>query len=362
MKLKFLLLFLSSLFLVACSSSDESTNSKTFRFLDLDQDVFLQKTQPSEISFLALDFDTDLSKWDISLANDNNTIDCSISKIEQTGAGYNNTSSKAQRIFLKTATLPAGFYTLIIKNKISNQIYSETFKVVPTLFSSIQHESVTSYHFEATASNNNILFFQGANYTIDDLAIGAGVQSVTLENRETFVNSSINFTVVNSKVTFKIPNAVQPGNYFLAVKNINGTTAYFSYDLLIVEEKKPVITNVNKTVLSSGEALIITGTNLRYLLNDDAIPSQDLLKVRVPLWLEFTNFKGIGHYIFDVYSIEPQDFKVNETGTQITFMIPKKVNAYFFNDFPTNSFFEGTITILSGPFKSSPINVKMNYN
>lgn len=362
MKLKFLLFFFSCFLFLACSTSDESASTKTFQFLDLDQDVFLQKSQPSEISFLALDFDTDLSHWETTLANDNSSIDCTVSKIEQTGSGYMNTSSRAQRIFLKTATLPAGYYTLIIKNKISNQTYSETFKVVPTIFSSIQHESITSYHFEPTASNNNILFFQGATYSIDDLAIGAGIQSVTLENRETFVNSSVNFTIVNNKVTFKIPTAVNPGNYFLAIKNINGTTTYFSYDLLIVAEKKPVITSVNKSVLNTGESLIITGTNLRYLLNEDSLPSQGLLKVRVPLSLGFTNFKGTGYYMFDVYANNSTDFKINDAGTQIIFDIPKKTTALYFNDYPTNSYFEGTITIVSGPFKSSPINVRLNYN
>jgi len=362
MKLKFLLSLFSCVLFLACSTSDESASTKTFRFLDLDQDVFLQKSQPSEISFLALDFDTDLSHWEIILANDNSNIDCTISKIEQTGSGYMNTSSRAQRIFLKTATLPASYYTLIIKNKISNQIYSETFKVVGTAFNSIQHESVTSYHFEPTVGNNNILFFQGATYSIPDLAIGAGIQSVTLENRETLINSSINFSIVNNKVTFKIPTAVNPGNYFLAVKNINGTTAYFYYDLLIIVEKKPIITSVNKSVLSSGESLIITGTNLRYLLNEDALPSQGLLKVRVPLSLLISNFKGNGSYIYDVFGNTSTDFKINDAGTQIIFDIPKKATAIYFNDTPANTYFEGSITIVSGPFKSSEINVRLNYN
>ncbi len=350
-----------ALVVISCSKEEEIENPKIFRFLEFEKDVLLPNISESEITFLALGFDTKIEELDITLSNGISNFPVNINKIENTKAGWTNTKGELHRIYLKIPKLDYGDYTLQIKYNKTNQLYSDVFLVRNKTFSNLKSEDFTSY----TILNNSILqdylYFQNTSNTIEQDPNPNSVQQVFLENKTTLVSYSINYQIVNGDINFDIPSSIPEDSYFLYIKYNTGLTNYFQKDIIILNQQLPTITSINKNLFSGGEEIKLDGTNFRYKIQPDILPTSGLSNTQTETVLVFKDINREFIFSYGRYEqFDPNYNDINTDGSKLICKISALAKANIFTDV-NRTYFEGQVYIKSGPYKSNPLEVKIVY-
>jgi hypothetical protein len=348
---------------MSCSKEEDQENPKVFRFLEFEKDVLLPNTSESELTFLALDFDNKIQEWEISLSNGTVNFPISINKIENTKYGLMNTTSFIQRIYLKMPKLDIGDYTLKIKYNKTSQIYSDIFLVRNEIFRKLKSSDYTTYNFipDASVVVRDYLYFQNALNVIEKELNPNSVRQVFLENKTTLVSYSINCQISNGDVNFNIPLSIPIGSYFLSIKYNNGLTSYFEKDIVVLDQQLPTITKINKNLFSSGDEIIVDGTNFRYKIQPDILPSSGLLNIQTQTILVFKDINREFSFSYGGYAqFDPNYNDINADGTKLISKIDAFAKANIFTD-ANRTYFEGQVYLKSGPYQSNPVDVKIVY-
>lgn len=343
--------------LIGACSSDEPT-SKEFRYLGFEKNVLLPAINERDITFYALSFDNNINNWELKLSNGVKDFPVTLNLIEDTGHGWVTVSEYLQKIYFKAPAFGAGDYTLTIKNKITGQLQSDTFLVRDNYFDKVKSASDAAYGLEDT---DNYLYYQNSkNRILSDVNTNS-IEKIVLENDATFNPIILEYEVNNEgKIDFTIPKVTPIGVYYLAIYYNNGLSSFFERKLIVLEEQKPVIDNVNKTIINSGETLILKGSDFRYTINENLIPTKGLGYIANETALVFT--KGSEEYVVSIgrYKDDEMYSNINDSFTELTFKIPTKDNFYIFSD-PAKTYFEGEVYLKNGPYKTAPFTLKINF-
>lgn len=369
MKLKTILLFVLSLSILSCSSDD--AKSEEFHFLEFEKDIILPSANSGDISFFAIYFDTKLSNWELKLSDESgNVVPAELSKVEDTRFSYANGAS-LQKISFKAAPKEEGVYTLIITNRTTNQVYTDHFLVRSKTFNEIEYPYADDYTLLFAYSSDqakptqDFIYFHNVKNTIKSTLLTTGISGIRLEETTTFKQYNIDYTIdpYTNKIEFAIPEGVPAGKYYLSVRYNNLTEAYFEKDIVVQEEKLPVITSINKNTFKAGEIMTIKGMNFRYKVNSSLLPNGIFGAHMTPSSLEVNTGNGIGNLDLSPYESQPSFKYMNVEGTEINFPIPRNTGPddFFYVSDSEGTYFEGTIAVRTGPFVSEPVHVRIEF-
>lgn len=369
MKLKTILLFVLSLSILSCSSDD--AKSEEFNFLEFEKDIILPSANSHEISFFAFSFDTRLGNWDIKISDeDGNDLPAEFSKVEDTRFSYGDRGS-IQKVSFTAAPKTEGVYTVIITNKTTNQIYTDHFLVRSKTFNEISYPYadpytlVSAYSSNETPPTQDYIYYQNVTNTINSTLLTTGISGIRLEETTTFQQYNIDYSVNKNfnKIEFVIPKGVPAGKYYLSVRYNNLTEAYFEKDIVVQEEKLPVITSINKNTFKAGEIMTLKGMNFRYHVNSNLLPNGIFGAHQTPSYLSVTNDFGTGDLQLSTYEPDPSSKYMNAEGTEINFPIPRNTgpNDFFYVSDSDGTYFEGTIAVRTGPYISEPVHVRIEF-
>ncbi|MCG8207859.1 hypothetical protein [Tenacibaculum finnmarkense] len=339
----------------ACSSDEPS--SKEFRYLGFEKDVLLPALNERDITFYALGFDTNKNNWELTLNNGTKDIPVTLNTIEETIYGWESVEEYMQKIYCKVPAFGTGNYTLIIKNKITGQLQSDVFLVRDNTFNEVESAGEAFYSLEM---EKDYLYYQNTINKIRSNINTNSIEKVVLENTATFNPIAVTYEVNNERLHFTIPKATPVGVYYLAVYYNSGLNSYFEKELIVLEEQKPVITSLNKTAFTPGENLELKGSNFRYTINKDFIPTKGLARIKIETALVFNNGKeevamSLGRYEEDeIYN------NINSTYTELKYEIPTREKFYVFSDVD-KTYFEGEVYLKNGPYKSAPFTVRIDF-
>lgn len=368
MKSKIIFLFIVSIIMSSCSSED--AKSEQFEFLEFEKDVVLPSVNNGDITFLAIHFDENLSNWDLKLTDDaGNVLPVTLSSVKKTGNGY--ADNEIQRIAFTAAPKNEGVYTLVIKNKTTDQLYTDHFIVSSKTFNKIQYPSAAPYNIIGAWSSNepeptwDYIYYQKIKNIIQSDLVTTGISGIKLENVTTFKEYNIDYSVntETKKIEFTVPAGVPEGNYYLSVRYSNFTSAYFEKDILVQEEKLPKVTSINKNTFKGKEIMTLKGSDFRYKVDLDLLPGSLFSTYQVSSYLVFTNNTGTGEIELSTYDKDPSFKFMNAEGTEINFPIQGETSAddfYFSNDYP-RTYFEGTVQIRTGAYLSEPIAIRIDF-
>ncbi|WP_289663790.1 hypothetical protein [Flavobacterium panacagri] len=363
MKLKFICLVLVSVIFFSCSSEDEK--SEQFTFLEFEKDVMLPAVNSHDISFLALNFDNNVSHWDFKLTdNDGNAVPVEAINVERTITSIGDIN--VQRINFKAHPKSEGLYTLVIKNTITNQLYTDYFLVESGVFNEMEYSYPSSYTLNANNQEKptaDYLYFQNIKNTITSNLLTTGIKSVTLQDKKTLKEYNLDFSVnaQTKKIEFVISTGVPEGNYFLSVRYNNLINNYFEKDIVVQAEKLPKLSSINKNIFQGGETLILKGLNFNYNINEEYIPSLNNRYNIVTTALIFTDKYKAGE-IFLYAESKTSNKNINAAGTEINYVIPKNtgIDDFFFVSDQSATFFEGTVAVRVGPYTSEALPIRVN--
>lgn len=349
-----------ALVVISCSK-DEEEKPKIFRFLEFRKDVLLPNINESEISFLAMDFDTKVEEWEITLSNGTINFPVSIKNIEKTAFSWNvNPNSPIQVIYLRIPKLEYGDYTLMIKNNLTNQVYSDVFLVRSKTFKNVKSSNITTYTM-INSEPQDYLYFQNTSNTIEEDPNPNSVQQVFLENKTTQIAYSVNYQILNGNINFDIPLSIPVGSYFLSIKYNTGLTSYFEKDIIILDQQLPSITAINKNLFSGAEEIKIDGLNFRYKILAGILPVSGLSNTQTETVLVFKDINREYNFSYGRYAqFDPNYNDISNEGTKLVYKIPSISNANIFTD-SNRTYFEGVVFVKCGPYKSNSINVKIVY-
>jgi hypothetical protein len=359
--------FLSAL-TFSCSSDDERT-SPTFRFLEFEKDVLLPALNEREITFLAIDFDENIGKWELILSDGQQNNPVTLSKVETTIHGWQSTESRLQRIYVKTPALGEGDYLLQIKNKTSGQIHSEKFLIRSDVFNQISQEYpntsytlISSYSEGETKPITDYLYFQNTSSTITADITKNGIQKITLDNRDFSKSFILGHEIsTNNEIVFTIPETIPVGSYFLSVHYDNGLSSYFEKDIIVLERQIPVVESINKETFSEGETLILKGKDFRYDIKPGILPADGLSNPRTTSFLVFKDNQKEYTLSFGAYAEYDERYEdINTEATELIYKIPSKSNAFFYIENGKN-YFEGEVFVRNGPYDSNPMPIRIEY-
>lgn len=369
MKLKTILLFVLSLSILSCSSDDPK--SEEFHFLEFEKDIILPSVNSRDITFLAVSFDSKLSNWDLKISDENgNDLPAQFSKVEDTGFWYPD-AGHIQRISITAAPKTEGIYTMVITNKTTNQIYTDHFLVRSKTFNemdyyyAVPYTTISGYSEGQTPPTQDYIYFHNIKNTIKSTLLTSGITDIRLEETTTFAQYNIAYSLdpYTKKIEFTIPAGVPAGKYYLSVRYDNLTEAYFEKDIVVQEEKLPVLTSVNKNTFKAGETMILKGINFRYKVNSSLIPSGFFRDYKTSSSLEVNNGHGTGNLDLSPYESQPSFKYMNVEGTEINFPIPKNTGPddFFYVSDSEGTYFEGTIAVRTGPYVSEPVHVRIEF-
>ncbi|WP_108867152.1 hypothetical protein [Aquimarina aquimarini] len=353
----------------SCSSDDSDRVSPQFTFFEFDKDVLLPALNEREISFYALDFDENIGNWELTLSDGQKDIPVTLSKVETTTFGWVTTESRLQKIYFKAPAFGGGDYTLTIKNTTTNQTYSDVFLVRSTTFNKVLPGAVdvlytgsnTSYTIAGSREAEDYLFFQNSTNTISEGITTNGIQKVLLEKKDNSESFSLEYNLdSNDNLSFTIPPSIQVGNYFLSVHYTNGLSTYFIKDIVVMDQQTPVIASANKETFSSEETLIIKGQNFRYKINHDLLTTKGISNPQSPTYLVFKDANREHTVSFGRYSGDEFFDNINTDGTELSYKIPVKSEAYIFTDREA-TYFEGEMYIQTAYHKSEAVPVRIDY-
>ncbi|OWP83439.1 hypothetical protein BWK59_10495 [Flavobacterium davisii] len=357
--MKTLYTLLIGLVLLSCSKKSEDETVKIFRFLEFENDVLLPNINESELTFLAIDFDKKIEDWEIKLSNGKEDFPTGINRIETTMYGWTNGDKIAQRIYLRIPKLEYGDYTVSIKNKKTNQIYTDVFLVRNKVFRGLK--SVESTTYSIIHDTPDYLYFQNTTNSITNDPYSNTVKQVVLEDKTTMVSYSINFQVINNTIAFTIPKTIPQGIYYFSIKYTNGIANYHEKDIVILEQQLPQINSINKSVFNSGEELKLEGINFRYKIATGILPFDGLSNVQTGTYLVFKDIKNEYNLSCGIYENNNQDYNdISSSETKLLYKIPPLSKASIFTD-ANKTYFDGEVYVKSGPYKSNPIKVKVVY-
>ncbi|MDR7372899.1 hypothetical protein [Flavobacterium aquidurense] len=354
--------------MASCSSED--AKSEQFEFLEFEKDVVLPSVNSGDITFLAIHFDENLSNWDLKLTDDaGNVLPVVLSSVKKTGTGYEN--HEIQRIAFKAAPKNEGVYTLVIKNKTTDQLYTDHFIVRSKTFNKIQYPAAEPYNIIGVWTANepepiwDYIYYQNIKNTIQSELVTTGISGIKLENVTTLKEYNIDYSVntQTKKIEFTVPVGVPEGNYYLSVRYSNFTSAYFEKDILVQEEKLPKVTSINKNTFKGKEIMTLKGSDFRYKADLDLFPGSQFSTYKVSSYLVFTNNTGTGEIELSTYDQDPSFKYMNAEGTEINFPFQGKTSAddfYYGNDYP-RTYFEGTVQVRTGAYLSEPIAIRVDF-
>lgn len=359
--MRFLLFFVmlsTSLILTSCSKDEDSKKPLTFRFLEFKKDVLVPNFNPSTISIYGINFDSDLNNWQLLLVNQNNqTFPVLMSSVTNTSYGFRN-GVTLQEIKINVPSLSIGDYSLTISNIITGQVQKEVFLVRVNTFNSIKYPYGSIYNLGSITNDTiDYYYFQNIKNTIVSSLPINNILNVHLKSKNGSLNYDLDYSILEGKVNFIIPNLVQPGKYYLSLEYNNSTSNYFEKDILILEEQLPVATTINKNIFQEGETITLTGYNFRYKVNNNSLPYDDLFSSYPNSSLVFRQTSGSGEFIIYPFPTDSTFNMINSMGTTINFKIPSQ----FFITSIQGKFFEGQLIVRSGPYFSAPLPIKINY-
>lgn len=368
MKSKIIFLFILTLIMSSCSGDD--AKSEQFEFLEFEKDVVLPSLNSGDITFLAIDFDDNLSNWDLKLTDDaGNVLPAILSSVQDTGFGY--VDHAIQRIAFKAAPKNEGVYTLEIKNKTTNQIYIDHFLVRSKTFNKIEYpytvdfSIISGWSVNETRPTADYIYFHNIKNTITSDLVTTGIAGIRLEDLTTLKEYNINYSInaETKKIEFSVPPGVPEGNYYLSVRYNNLTSAYFEKDILVQDEKVPMVASINKNTFKGKETMTLKGSNFRYKVDADLLPGSIFTTFKVSSSLIFVNSNGTGEVQLSTYDQDPSFKYMNAEGTEINFPIPGNTSEddfFYSNDYP-RTYFEGTVQMRTGPYLSKPIAIRIDY-
>lgn len=362
-KINYFLLLLIILF-SSCSSDDNSKkqSSSKFRFLEFKKDVLIPSINSGDITFYGVNFDNNLNNWQLNLVNeDNASFPVNITSVENTSISFKN-GENLQEIKFNAPSLDYGDYTLLIKNKSTNQTYTDTFLIRSNTFNKISYENQSSYGISAfTDITENLYFYHNITNTIESNIKTNHIVGVKLYNKNTLAEVTLDYSInSNNKIEFVIPSSVTPGTYYLSVNYKNLINSYFEKDILVLEEQSPTISKISKKTFKGGEVMKISGKNFRYKVNFDLLPINDLFEPFPNSSLIFKDATGVGQEIISPYKSNSTYSYINAEGTEINFPIPKN-NFFITGSDNQGYYFEGKVIVRSGPYLSEPISIRINY-
>ncbi|MBA6156662.1 hypothetical protein H3Z83_09065 [Tenacibaculum sp. S7007] len=348
-----------SIFLVilVSSCSSDTPNSKEFRYLGFEKEVLLPAVNEREFSFYALSFDTNKNNWELTLNDGRKDIPVTLNRIEDTPYGWESVEEYMQKIHCKIPAFGTGNYTLIVKNKITGQVQSDVFLVRDNTFNEVKSAGEASYSLER---KKNYLYYQNTTNTILSNINTNSIEKVVLENTTTLNSIIVAHEVNNEKLHFTIPKATPVGLYYLAVYYKSGLNSYFEKELIILDEQKPVITSLNKSTFTPGESLQLKGSNFRYTINEDFIPTKGLARIKTKTVLVFNNGKDEQAMSLGRYEEDEMYNNINSTFTELTFEIPGKESFYIYSDVD-KTYLEGEVYLKNGPYKSDSFTLRINF-
>lgn len=369
MKSKITLLFLLSLFIVSCSGDDDA-KSKQFEFLEFEKDVVLPSLNSGDITFLAIDFDTNLGNWDLKLTDEDGTVLAAVlDRVEDTRIGF--ADKRIQRVAFKAAPKNEGVYTLVIKNKTTEQVYTDHFIVRSKTFNKINYQYVEDYTILFAHSSNeqeptqDYIYFHNIKNTIQSSILTSGISGIRLEDVSTFKSYDLEYSINSNtkKVEFIISSGVPAGKYFLSVRYNNLIDTYFEKDIVVQEEKMPVISSINKAAFKGGETMVLKGSNFRYNFNLDLLPGSAYRYYKSRTALVFTDLYGTGEIELSAYESDASFKYMNTQATEVNYPIPVKTvdKFFFFVSDKEATYFEGTVALRTGPYISEPMKIRIDF-
>ncbi len=355
--------FIALVLLVTSCSDDDQDTSKEFRFLEFTHDVVLPSLSSREITFHAIDFDTNINNWELSLSDGTKEIPATLTKVEKTRFGWTGVTSRLQLIYVEIPALGIGDYTLTIKNNRTDQLYSDIFLIRSERFTSITSPVIASYSLGDTSGVvQDHLYFQNLQYAVDEGIVLNGIQRVLLETKETLNTTTLTHEVIegNKELRFTIPLDTAVGSYYLAIEYNNGLRTYFAKDITVVEQQLPVLESVNKENFVEGDTLQLKGKNFRYRVDGTLLPTNGLNTVAVDTELVFRDRNRDFRYTFLGFK-EAENFEdINAQGTELIFKIPNKVDSFMFTD-DDETYFEGEVFVRSAGYESEPLPIRIEY-
>lgn len=362
MKIKihlFLLILITIIY--SCSDDDSSNQSAQFRFLGFEKDVLLPAINSREITFFGLDFDENLNNWELSLVNqENESFIVNITSISNTLSFKNG--KRLQEIKFNAPPFGNGKYSITIKNKSTNQTYTDTFLVKSNVFKEIEYEYQSSYNLTSSVDvTQDLYYFHNITNTITSDINTNNIVGINLQNTSTLSEISLDYSInANNKVQFIIPPSVSPGTYYLSIEYNNLINSYFEKDILVLEEQSPIIDSINKNIFQGGEIMKISGANFRYNVNFDLLPINDLFDPFPNSGLIFKDATGTGQQIISPFEYHSTYGYINSERTEINFPIP--TDQFFITGMDSKGYyFEGEVIVRSGPYLSEPISIRINY-
>ncbi len=345
-----------TLLISACSSDSDALNSKEFRYLGFEKDVLLPSVNERDIVFYTISFDTNKSNWELTLNDEAKNIPVTLTKVEETGHGWTAIDDPLQKIYCKVPAFGTGNYTLTIKNKVTGQLQTHTFLVRDNTFNEVKSAADAFYSLEGEL---HYLHSQNTTNTILSNINTNSIEKVVLENTTTFNPIMLEYTVNNEgALNFTIPKATPVGVYYLGVYYNSGINSFFEKEIIVLEEQKPVITSVNKTIIVSGEDLVLKGNNFRYIVDDSLVPTKGLTRIRTETKLVFNNGKEEQTVSLGRYEEDEEYNNINSNFTELTYKIPTKEDFYIFSDVD-KTYFEGEVYLKSGPYKTDSFTLKI---
>jgi hypothetical protein len=379
--MKKILCLFSTLILVlvsSCSNDDKKDDSSSgqFEFLEFDKDVLLPSINAHDITFLATGFDKNLKNWELTLTDQTgNIMPAQLSEVKDTGASYpvGNSMVPIQRIAFNAHPKEDGVYTLIVKNKITGQTFTDSFLVGSKTFNKMQYYDVVSYDIIAGWNStepeptHNYIYYQNVINTIYSKDVATtGIASIRLEDRSTFKKYDLDFSVnaIYNQIQFKIPSSVPRGKYFLSVRYNNLLSNYFEKDIVVETEKIPILNSINKNTFKGGETLTLKGASFWYKINPDLLPGSLFQTRKATSKLFFTNKAGADReYELSSNESDPSFKYMNAEGTEINYPLPLdpiKDGTYLISDSKA-TYFEGTVSIKTGPYESAAMPIRIDY-
>lgn len=342
--------------LSSCTNNDKNEDSpQSFHFLSFEQDVFLPSLNEREILFSAVYFDENISNWEVKLSDGSKDIPAILTQVEKTNVSFSVPNSTIKKIHIKVPAFGEGDYTLILHNTKTNQIYSNIFLVRDNLFDKIDHK-IFSFLYTTGFDDLDLgyTYFQNSSYTIKNTVTTSGIEKVVVEDKNTFNETSLDYKVdPTGKLEFTIPLSLTPGTYFLSVRYKNGLNNYFKKNIIVMDQKKPTIVSSNKQKFSGGEILVLNGTNFRYKINNELLPTNGItIRESGRTVIVFRDINGTRDF-------EVNDEQINSSGTELSFVLPSKKGFYFSTD-RDGTYIEGDIFIRSGDSDSNPIPIRID--
>jgi len=369
MKLKITFLVVLSLIIASCSGDDEAKSAQ-FQFLEFEKNVLIPFANTGDITFLAIDFDKNIANWDFKLTNQDGTaVPVALDRIESTKIGFSD--KNIQRVAFKAAPKEEGVYTLVIKNKITQQSYTDSFLVKSSTFNKMSYEYAEDYTIMFAYSSNeqeptqDYIYFQNIKNTINSPILTSGISGIKLEDVVTFKEYNLEYSINSDtkKVDFIIPKGVPAGKYFLSVRYNNLINTYFEKDIVVQEEKLPVISSINKNTFKGGETMVLKGSNLRYKFNLDLLPGSAYRYYKSRTVLVFDNGHGTGEMELSAYESDASFKFMNAEATEVNYPIPVKTadKFFFWVSDSDATYFEGTVALRTGPFITEPIKIRIDF-